>query len=96
LLVERGLADSFRPLVVVTAPEDVQVARAARRSGLSEAEAESRIRAQLPLAEKTRVADWVIDNAADLDALIEKADRVLDRICADAGVDPGRYPRPPD
>jgi len=94
LLVERGLADSFRPLVVVTAPEDAQVDRAVRRDGFTEVEARARIRAQLAPERKIAAADWVIENRGDLTQLIQRADEVLDGICRGAGVDPARYPRP--
>jgi dephospho-CoA kinase len=94
LLVERGLADGFRPLVVVTSPEEAQVARAVRRGGVTESEARARIRAQLPLERKVAVADRVIDNGGDLEQLLARADEVLDDVCRGAGVDPDRYPRP--
>src|SRR4029079_14739566 len=56
LIVENGVADAFRPLVVVAAPEDVQIARACTRDAAAEAEIRARIRAQVPLAEKVKVA----------------------------------------
>jgi dephospho-CoA kinase len=80
LLVENGLAEAFRPLVVVAAPRAAQIARIASRDGLDAAQAEARIAAQLPLEAKVSVADHVIDNAADRAALIARADEVLDAI----------------
>ena len=80
LLVENGLADAFRPLVVVAAPRELQRRRIQERDGLSEREADARIDAQLPLAEKVAVADYVIDNTGSLDELVAAADRVLDAI----------------
>jgi len=82
LLVENGVADSFRPLVVVAAPEAVQIARATERDAMTTGEAEARVRAQLPLAEKRKVADHVIDNDGDLAALVKRSDDVLDAILA--------------
>jgi len=82
LLVENGVADAFRPLVVVAAPEDVQVARTMARDGASEAEARARIRAQLPLSEKTAIADYVIENTGTLEELHQHTDEVLARIAA--------------
>lgn len=93
LLVESGLADLLRPLVVVSVPEQVQVERTVARDGATEAEARARIRAQLPLGEKTRVADYVIDNSGDRAETLRRADAVLDAICRELGVDPGRYTR---
>lgn len=91
LIVENGVADMFRPLVVVAAPEDVQVARACARDRATPEEARARIRAQMPLAEKTKVADFVIDNDGTLEDLERKTDAVLAEVCAKVGVDPARY-----
>ena len=95
LIVERGRADLYRPLVVVSAREDIQIARAVARSGMSEDDARARQRAQLPIDRKVALADWVIENNGEMAALIARADQVLDEICRAAGVDPGRYPAPP-
>ncbi len=94
LLVESGMADMLRPLVVVSVDEATQVARTTARDGATTDEARARIRAQMPLADKTKLADFVIDNSGTPDALRARADDVLDAVCARAGVDPGRYPRP--
>ncbi len=94
LLVERGLADLFRPLVVVASDERDQIARARSRDNLSAKEAEARLRAQLPLADKLAQADYVIQNDGDLVALVREADDVLDTICKKGSVDPARYPKP--
>jgi dephospho-CoA kinase len=93
LLVERGLAESFRPLVVVSATGEDQVARARARDGLSAEEARSRLEAQLPTKDKEAVADFVIKNDRDRASLVEKADSVLDSICRSLGIDAARYPR---
>ena len=92
LLVENGLADAFRPLVVVSAPLEVQVARAARRDATDEAAVRARIAAQLPLDEKVRAADVVVRNDGSLEELRARADAALDEVCRRAGLDPARYP----
>jgi dephospho-CoA kinase len=94
LLVENGLADAFRPLVVVSLPEDIQVARAMTRDRTSAEDAKARIRAQLPLSTKISVADHVIDNSGTLAELHARADAVLGAICDASGVDSARYPAP--
>jgi dephospho-CoA kinase len=91
LIVENGVADAFRPLVVVAAPEDVQVARACARDRATPDEARARIRAQMPLAQKIEAADHVITNDGTLEDLQKKTDDVLGAICAKLGVDPARY-----
>jgi dephospho-CoA kinase len=91
LLVENGLADAFRPLVVCACPEDMQVARVRARDGVTEADALARVRSQKPLAEKVMVADHVIDTGGSLDDTARQTDRTLETICAALGVDAGRY-----
>lgn len=91
LLVEGGLADAFRPLVVVAAPEHLQLARAAARDGATDAEVRARVAAQMPLASKVAVADIVIHNDATLDALHAQTDLALEAVCRATSVDPARY-----
>jgi dephospho-CoA kinase len=62
LLVESGRWRDFDGLVVVTATAETQIARAMARDGLSRAQAEARLRAQLPTEQKVRVATHLIDN----------------------------------
>jgi dephospho-CoA kinase len=94
ILVEAGLTERLRPLVVVAASEAHQLERAQRRDGMSESQARARLAAQLPLAEKLKVADHVIFNDGTVAQAEAEADRVLDAVCAQCGVDPTRYPRP--
>jgi dephospho-CoA kinase len=93
LLVERGRVDEHRPLVIVTASERAQIERAMARSAMSEQDARARIGAQLPLEDKVKVADYVIDNDGDLGTLAVRADAVLDALCRGLGLDPARYPK---
>jgi dephospho-CoA kinase len=69
LLVENQSYRMFQALVVVAAKRETQLARIAARDGLSEADAEARLDAQLPLQAKVDVADHVIWNDGDLPAL---------------------------
>lgn len=82
LLVENGLADVFRPLVVVAATPDVQLERIVKRDGLDRAAALARIEAQLPLAEKVAMADYVIESGGPIPELYLRVDGVLDAILA--------------
>ncbi|WP_437900780.1 dephospho-CoA kinase [Sorangium sp. So ce124] len=88
LLVENGVADAFRPLVVVAVPEAVQIARAMARDGATEHQVRARLAAQLPLARKVAVADYVIENSGDRAATERQADEVLASIRAKLGVGP--------
>ncbi|MGE0313044.1 MAG: dephospho-CoA kinase [Lautropia sp.] len=79
LLVEsgdpRGRADR---VLVVDCPEDVQVARVMRRSGLERAQVDAIMAAQATRAARLAAADDVIDNAGEpaaLDAQVERLHR---------------------
>jgi dephospho-CoA kinase len=85
LLVEGGMADAFRPLVVVSLPEEVQVARAMARDGSTEEQARARIAAQLPLATKVAAADYVIENGGGREETERRTDEVLEAILQKAG-----------
>jgi dephospho-CoA kinase len=85
LLFEVGLNAVLRPIVVVTASEAAQLERIMARDGLTETEARSRIAAQLPLAEKQRRADYVLDNNGSPAELARQVDQVLEKLRASAG-----------
>jgi dephospho-CoA kinase len=91
LIVENGLADAFRPLVVVSAPVEVQIARTMKRDGCTEEEARRRVLSQMPLADKVKVADFVVENTGTLEDLRARADATLAAICGRLGIDPSRY-----
>ncbi|HBQ13877.1 MAG: dephospho-CoA kinase [Sandaracinaceae bacterium] len=67
LLVESGRHRMMGALIVVAVDEATQVARVEARDALSAEAARKRIAAQLPLAEKVDVADYVIRNDGDRD-----------------------------
>jgi dephospho-CoA kinase len=80
LIVENKLDDSLDGLIVVTAPEEVALERLRKRDGMSEAEALSRMAAQLPGEDKARHARFVIQNTgseADLEAQVERIAQAL-------------------
>jgi dephospho-CoA kinase len=66
LILETGRHDRFHKIVVVAAPEEVQVDRLVRSRGLTPAEARRRISSQWTTAAKAALADHVIDNGGDL------------------------------
>jgi dephospho-CoA kinase len=68
LILEAGRQDRFHKIVVVAAPEDVQVARLVRSRGLTPADARQRLSTQWTTAAKAALADFVIDNSRDLAA----------------------------
>ncbi|KAL8175623.1 UNVERIFIED_CONTAM: hypothetical protein K2H54_000585 [Gekko kuhli] len=69
LLFESGTLTRFmRHTVLVYCDPPTQLSRLMRRSGLTRAEAEARIAAQLPLDQKVKMADHVIDNSGSEEA----------------------------
>lgn len=67
LLFETGY-QKVDKTVVVYAPVEVQLERLIARNGLTRAEAEKRIAAQMPIEEKVSRADYVIDNSGSLES----------------------------
>ncbi|KAM6107896.1 dephospho-CoA kinase domain-containing protein [Pterocles gutturalis] len=65
LFETKRLTKLMKHTVVVYCDPPAQLSRLMRRNGLSQAEAEARIAAQLPLDEKRKLATHVIDNSGD-------------------------------
>jgi dephospho-CoA kinase len=63
-----GAVLPFDVVVVVYADEETQVRRVMERDSLSREDALARVRAQLSIEEKRRMADVVIDNRGDWDS----------------------------
>ena len=61
LLMEKGWAPRFDSLVVVSASDALREKRAGKK-GLSRTDFKQRVKAQMPLAEKRKKADFVIHN----------------------------------
>ena len=67
-------------VAVVYAPRPTQLERLIQREGLSEAEAQARLNAQIDIEEKRRQATWAIDNSGDLKQLQRECERVREKI----------------
>ena len=52
--------------MVVTAARSQQITRAMKKLKITKTQALYRLRAQMPLQEKARLADWTIDNSKTL------------------------------
>lgn len=83
-LIESGAADRCDEVWVVTAPRERQVERLMAQRGLTRDEAELRIEAQPPQAQKVARADVVLINDGDMAALRRAVDREWRRIQATA------------
>jgi dephospho-CoA kinase len=77
LLVETGAYKSYDKLIVVYVNEEMQLKRLINRDGMSREEAKNRIILQLPLSEKVKVADYIIENEGSLVRTRENAEKVF-------------------
>lgn len=77
LLVETGMYKSCDKLVVVFAREETQIKRLMARDGVSKDEAQRRVNSQLPLKEKVKLADFVIENEGALRETREEVEKVF-------------------
>lgn len=84
LMVETGSWRRYDKLVVVSCAPEVQLARVMARDGLSTAEAQARLDAQMPMAEKERVANAVVRNDDGTEALGDEVSRTWSRLVSDA------------
>jgi dephospho-CoA kinase len=69
LLFEARGAGAFETVLLVYAPEEVQIDRLVRLRGMTEQQARARIAAQMPIEEKRQLATHVIDNTGSLEEL---------------------------
>jgi dephospho-CoA kinase len=82
VMIESGNEKNMDRLVVVVADAATQRARALVRDG-DRQDLERRIASQMPLADKARLADYVIDNSGDRDRTLAEVRRVHAALLAD-------------
>lgn len=79
LLFEAGIERTVDHIIVVSADRDVQISRLRKRDGLSRADAIRRIKSQMPLAQKRRLADFVLDGTMSKHALFRLVKTLFQR-----------------
>jgi dephospho-CoA kinase len=80
LLFETGLDKVCDKIVTIKISYDIQVERLALRDGLNDDEIKKRIASQMPMEEKVKLSDFVVDNSGskkDLKKKIENIYRLL-------------------
>jgi dephospho-CoA kinase len=82
LLAETGQAAGFDAVIVVDAPEEVQVERMMRDRGVSEADARARIAAQASREQRLGVATYVIENTGTREDLRRRVTEVFEALLA--------------
>jgi len=75
LLLEAGMQETVDLVLLVYVPRETQILRLQERDKLSRSEAESRLKAQMPLDEKKKYADFIIDNRGMLTETARQVDQ---------------------
>jgi dephospho-CoA kinase len=82
LLFETRRERDFDVVVVAACPREIQIARVMARDDATREQAERRLAAQLPIEEKVRRADHVIDTSGEYAATDVAIDRVIEALRA--------------
>ena len=83
LLFEAGAESRVDEVLAVTIDEGEQLRRLVERDGFSVEEAQARIAAQMPQAEKAERADHVIDNGGSLEVLRGQVETLFRELAVD-------------
>src|SRR5262249_5918392 len=83
VMIESGNYKNMERMIVVVTDDATQMARLGGRDGTDEAENGRKIASQMPLAEKAKLADYVIDNSGTREATAEQVRRVYDALMAE-------------
>lgn len=80
ILVEGGSYRQYDRLIVAACRPEQQIERAMHRDGVSREEAEARLARQLPLADKVKVADFVIDTSGSKEDTVAQTHAVYEAL----------------
>ena len=80
VLIEAGAHKRMDKIVVVSADEKTQIKRLHNRNHLSRTEALRRIKSQMPLADKTKLADYVIDGTLSYEQTKHEVERIFEEL----------------
>lgn len=83
LMIETGNHRRFDRIVVVVCRPEQQLERLMARDGLDRATAQLRIDSQMPIGEKARHADFVIDNSGSTEQTLEQVGEIVAAIGGD-------------
>jgi dephospho-CoA kinase len=76
LIYEAKIDRFMDKIIVVYIDEDEQIKRLIKRNNLSKEEALQRIKSQIPMKEKVKMTDYVIDNSNSLDKTREQVEKI--------------------
>ena len=80
ILIETGSYHRFDRIILVTCSEEQQVTRAMRREGALLEDVRARLGRQMPLDEKRKYADFVIDSSGEKEDTIRQTRAVYDAL----------------
>ena len=80
ILIETGTFRNYDRLIVAVCREDQQIERAMSRDRLTREEVMERMRRQMPLDEKVKFADYVIDTSATKQHTLEQTRAVYESL----------------
>ncbi|HJT86804.1 MAG TPA: dephospho-CoA kinase, partial [Bryobacteraceae bacterium] len=80
ILIETGSYKRFDRLILVTCSEEEQLQRAMRRDGASEDAVRARLNQQMPLEEKRKFADFVIDTSGSKEETLRQTRTVYEAL----------------
>jgi dephospho-CoA kinase len=83
LMIETGSYKNYDKVIVVYAPENLQLKRLLKK-GMSEEEAIKRIKSQMPIDEKVKYADIVIYNTGSIEELKKSVEDIYIRLKEEA------------
>lgn len=76
LIYETKIDRLMEKIIVVYIDEDEQIKRLIKRNNLSKDEALQRIKSQMPMKEKVKMADYVVDNSDSLDKTKKQVEKI--------------------
>jgi dephospho-CoA kinase len=76
LMVETGGYRQYHSLIVVRCDPALQLSRLMSRDGLTEKDARARIASQMPIEEKVRVANYIIENSGTIEQTREQVEAI--------------------
>lgn len=80
ILVETGSYKRFDRLIVAVCAPEQQLERAMRRSAYTKEEVMSRLSRQLPLEEKIKVADYIVDTSGSKEQTLQQVRQVYESL----------------
>ncbi|HDP37031.1 MAG TPA: dephospho-CoA kinase [Candidatus Atribacteria bacterium] len=87
LIYEAKIDRLMDKIIVVYIDEDEQIKRLIKRNNLSKDETLQRIKSQMPMKEKVKMADYVIDNSSSLNKTKKQVEKIWEELMslADSG-----------